>query len=900
MTAAPFVGNARRVLVVSPSVVVREQLVEAFTTFADLKRTNAISQDVAEPAVTVVVGGAKRETWRDARAFHVVVGNVHSVSPHFERVAAAPPKDLFDMVLVDEAHHAPADAWRVLLEATKGRAVLFTATPFRADRLSLPGEVVYNYPLRRAIDEGVYRPVDFRPVSPAAGEDKDLVLARAAIERLNSHSHEEAGSRLIVRTDRVEKAERLVDLYSEQGTSLGLVVSSTLWPKLQEIFAKVRAGDLKGIVCVGSLTEGFDMPALRIAAYHSPHQTLAPTLQFVGRLARPGLNVNGELLAAVEDVGAETEELYREDPAWAELLPKIFDAAVAAERAVRRFIGDSSWEGKPLALPPLAVTPPRSARIFRSRGVELNLDIDPRLLGQADVVWRFLSPEKDLLALVTAHRDRPLWLHADVLDVWRPELHLACHVRGQEMLFIASNLTRTHNDLRRRLGADPALPIAGTDLQQLAWNIAPANWFSIGLRPTRVTGASYEQVGGRRVEAALPDERLFARVLGHGIAGGGGGTFGFSVAKAKFWEPESTTSLLDFRDWCTDRSAKLREVAATRQGLPGLPGVGIGRAFNEFPTAPILATTLDYGQLAIEVRFVDEAGSQIAVHELELVARRNSGEAIELELQRFGEAIWLGVQDPTGEVTAISGSTRAVRLRTGEVLGLDEFFADERPTILFTDGTSVFGSMLTEARIHHRSVDPVVLDRGEWAGVDIETEIGDGADGQPGVQQALAQQLSARCDLVLTDHGSYELADLFGLTIGTDGSLRLEIIHCKAAAAAQPRRQLEDIGEVLQQAVRSSRWADPASQLCAELLTRLDRRPNCRLLHDPTSNGLAQLQALVDRPPAIEAIIFAVQPGLDMDQVAGWEAGESLINVTADWCRLVGGADFRLVGNVRG
>ena len=781
MTAAPFVMQARRVLVVSPSVVVREQLVEAFTGFADLKRAEALSFDVREPDVRTVVGGANAETWRGARGADVVVGNVHSVSPHFERVEQGPPEDLFDLILVDEAHHSPAEAWRVLLEATGDRAVLFTATPFRADRLSLPGEVVYSYPLRRAIEERVYRPVDFWPVSAAHGQDKDLALAQAAVARLRSPDHQSAGSRLLVRASRVEKAEQLVELYAAEGVSLGLVVSSTSWPRLSETFAKVRAGDLMGIVCVGSLTEGFDMPALRIAAYHSPHKTLAPTLQFVGRLARAGLDVNGELLATPEDVGPETEELYREDPSWAALLPKIFDATVAAERAVRRFVGDAAWEGKPLDLPPLAVTPARSARIFRCRGLSLELDVNPRRLGQADVVWRFLSPERDLLALVTAHRERPPWLHADVLDMWRPELHLACYVAGEQTLFLASNLSRAHNELRALVGADPALPIAGTDLQQLAWNIAPDNWFSIGLRPTRISGASYEQVGGRRVQTALPDERLFARALGHGMAGGGGGTFGFSVAKSKFWEPESTTSLLDFRDWCIDRAAKLREVAADRQGLPGLPGVRIGASFSEFPDTPILATSLDYGQLLDEVKFLDEANALIPAHELELVARRESESAIELELQRLGEAIWLGIQEPSGDVSTVQSSARYMRVRTGEVLDLDRLFEDERPTILFTDGTSVFGSTLTEARIHHRPVDPVVLEKGDWNGVDIETEIGDGRDGRLGVQQSLARQLAARCDLVLTDHGSRELADLIGLTITGDGLLRLEIVHCKAA-----------------------------------------------------------------------------------------------------------------------
>jgi hypothetical protein len=146
------------------------------------------------------------------------------------------------------------------------------------------------------------------------------------------------------------------------------------------------------------------------------------------------------------------------------------------------------------------------------------------------------------------------------------------------------------------------------------------------------------------------------------------------------------------------------------------------------------------------------------------------------------------------------------------------------------------------------------------------------------------------------DHGSYELADLFGLTMRPDGSLLLDILHCKGANDPVARRQLADIEQVLTQAMRSARWADPASELCAELLARLARRSECRFLHDPASDGPEQLRGLAQRPPAIQATIYAVQPGLDLAQVAGWEGGESLINLTHYWCRLVGGADFRVVG----
>jgi hypothetical protein len=304
----------------------------------------------------------------------------------------------------------------------------------------------------------------------------------------------------------------------------------------------------------------------------------------------------------------------------------------------------------------------------------------------------------------------------------------------------------------------------------------------------------------------------------------------------------------------------------------------------------------DYARLAFDFEFFDESGAPIPVHELELFAERDSDVTLQIELQRMGETIWLGIQEPSGSISSLATEVIVVRRSTGEVVELHDLFEEETPTILFTDGTSVVASTLTEAQVHHRPVDPAVLVQGSWNGVSVTTEIGRSSEGIPGVQEALASQLADRCQLVLTDHGSRELADLIALTIAPDASVRLELVHCKAAHAGGPRRRLEDIGEVLDQAARSARWADPASQLWAELLARLDRRAGCVFLHDPRGDGHARLQSLVDRPPAIEATIYAAQPGLDLSQVQGWEAGEALINLTVAWCRLVGGADFRVLG----
>src|SRR5438067_10750838 len=118
--------------------------------------------------------------------------------------------------------------------------------------------------------------------------DRDISIARAACKRLLSADHVAVASRLLVRTDAVDHAKSLQTTYAQLGVALGVIVHDTPWSKAESMREEVESGDLLGFICVGALTEGFDFPALKIGAYHVAHKTLGPTIQFIGRLARPG------------------------------------------------------------------------------------------------------------------------------------------------------------------------------------------------------------------------------------------------------------------------------------------------------------------------------------------------------------------------------------------------------------------------------------------------------------------------------------------------------------------------------------------------------------------------------------------------------------------------------------
>ena len=148
--AAPFLMTAppQRVLILVPALQLREQLARQFRTQQQLQRVGVLTATTGTPLVMEMIG--RSGDWAALEAADVVVALPNSVSPVHYEPERQPPADLFDLVIVDEAHHAPARTWQAVLDQfPEARALLLTATPRRRDGKRIPGSLEYYYPLRR-------------------------------------------------------------------------------------------------------------------------------------------------------------------------------------------------------------------------------------------------------------------------------------------------------------------------------------------------------------------------------------------------------------------------------------------------------------------------------------------------------------------------------------------------------------------------------------------------------------------------------------------------------------------------------------------------------------------------------------------------------------------------------
>ena len=101
-----------------------------------------------------------------------------------------------------------------------------------------------------------------------------------------SSNRETTAHQLIAVACSVNHALQHRPLYEARGFKADLIYSEMDEDKKTEVKRRLTSGELDCIVQVQMLGEGFDHPKLSVAAIFRPFRTLAPYIQFVGRILR--------------------------------------------------------------------------------------------------------------------------------------------------------------------------------------------------------------------------------------------------------------------------------------------------------------------------------------------------------------------------------------------------------------------------------------------------------------------------------------------------------------------------------------------------------------------------------------------------------------------------------------
>jgi len=217
-------------------------------------------------------------------------------------------RPLFDMVVIDEGHHAAAPTYTKVINAVRednehAEIVGFTATPNRGDGKGLRSifnNCAHQIELATLIREGfLVRPKSYI-IDLGVGDQLDQVTKRgkeydmeavAAImdrqvinDRIVSEWGNKAGDRkTVVFCSTVAHAEHVCDAFVRQDIKADFVTGETDKQKRAEMLYNLEFGDLQVIVNVAVLTEGFDAPPVSCIILTRPCSQKGTMVQMIGR-----------------------------------------------------------------------------------------------------------------------------------------------------------------------------------------------------------------------------------------------------------------------------------------------------------------------------------------------------------------------------------------------------------------------------------------------------------------------------------------------------------------------------------------------------------------------------------------------------------------------------------------
>jgi len=874
--ASAFSLRVKRVLIITPSKLVRNQIAEGFHDLEVLTKNDILPKNIDKPKVFEVSGLIDtQEKWENLKNYDVVVSTPNGLP--IAQWGVNPPSELFDLLLVDEAHHSAANTWNSIIQYFKdAKKILFTATPFRRDKKEIKGKFIYDYPISKAFSDGIFGTVDFIPVQTDASMSGDICIAKTADKIFKIDKAAGLWHSVLVRTNTKKHAKILSKVYADN-TSLKLkqIDSNFTANQVRVVLDQLTNRTLDGVICVDMLGEGFDFPNLKIGVIHEPHQSLAITLQFIGRFARTNAKNIGsaKFLAIPNEINFLKLELYAEGAIWMDIIREVSEKTIKNEIEVRETL--SSFEDKPVDFEDnrdislFSLKPLYHVKIYN---VDKGIDITQQIkIPDNNIDKHFVSEDLAVAVFLTKEVKKPRWLVTDELLNVNFNLIIVFHDDENNLLYI--NSTRKSIDTYRQIATqylgEAPLQLSTEYVHRVIGKVEDPEVFNLGLRnKNSVNNAeSYLIKAGSHVQKALKTAELNLYEGGHlflrGKEDGVFKTIGYS-SSSKVWSNYSA-KITDFIKWCILLSAKINSSEEIKT-FTDLDKITFKKVIKKIPNDLIFAIWnsdcyKDYIQY-----FYDNGKSvqEGALVDLDINIIKSNDDKILLSIGNadFREDYSFDLEN---FYVCLSDKSRlyAVDPDSGELIEL-AFFLQEIPLLFYFQDFSALrlNEITNSILVKNASINLEKIFSLDWSDTDIDCEFDGNSKGRYSIHGKLEQFLKAENpEILIYDHGTGEIADFISIKELSD-SIEIKLFHCKGAGAKTPGNRVGDFYELCGQSIKSCIWAT-STVLKSKMLSRLKRNnPSLFILGD-----LAKLNAIMSINKMVRFTIIAVQPGLAKNNI---------------------------------
>jgi hypothetical protein len=685
----------------------------------------------------------------------------------------------------------------------------------------------------------------------------------------------------MVRTDSKARAEELERIYADS-TKLNLrrVDSSYSLRYIRKTIDALKNKELDGIIAVDMLGEGFDFPNLKIAAVHSPHKSLAATLQFIGRFARTNAKGIGQakFVAVVQEIKGSIQELYEEGAEWQEIVPMLNDDRVQDEMETRTVLRDFRQderfpvddETKDLSL--YGIRPYSHVKIYRV-APDLDITRDIQMVQGLEVKHREVSEDGTTVVFLTKEEVQPKWAPRGRFIKVEYDLFIIHIERDTGLVFICTSRRRelVYRHLIAQYAGDDHDILAVEVINRVLNDIDNPEAFSVGMRSRMQASAeSYRIMAGPNAAKAIKrtDGRMYHR--GHGMfrgqEGGDNITIGLSSA-SKVWA-NGYLQIPHLLRWCKHVATKLanEKTSRTNSNWDFLP---MPERISVLPDQPAIAVDWDK-DVYLEQPFLHIANGD-GVEEIPLldcditVDPEQTAGVIRFRVE-LGDRAWPleFALTPAATISAAGWDEAGGPMVEweGEEVTLSQFLCTSFPTFYFPDFSLLTGRDYLRAVTEGLVFDGQQIEVVDWntAKVDIRAERHNPQAGTVSIHDYLRDRLAKQGHTVVVyDDGSGEVADFVAID-DRDAEVHFTFHHAKGSKGAKPGERVGDVYEVCGQAVKSLRWTAAPPALVDRLLLRSRDRDAERIVVG-SRDALKEVRESVAKKK-VSYHIVVVQPGI--------------------------------------
>ncbi len=566
LIAASLLLSAERTLVVVPSDSLRAQTVEKFVKLGVLEEIGVIDDQCLTPVVGLLSKSPKSEQDISALLNANVVVTTTQMLLSTENSIIEKLLEVFDLVTFDEAHHLPAASWERIRQRipSSTKILSLTATPFRNDGKRIPGELVYQFPLRLAQRYGYFTKINVVKVDQSDAKIADEAIARAAVQVLRQDAVEGFDHVILARSRSIDHANSLLDVYQRLAPEYSPVLlhSGMARRKKEVAIESMKSLVSRVVICVDMLGEGFDFSALKIAAMHELHKSLPVTLQFVGRFTRASNAVgSATVIINTAEPMADTAvaELFSEDADWNEIVPELSASAIDSDAEVK----DLAQRMRQLVSPDdkvfdiSLISPGLSSQFYRVENFEpgalTQWSSKDSMLHQ---IW--MDQENGTLVAITRDYTSPDWSKTKDARGFEWNLFIVSYDSDKSLLMVNSTLGRGKTKrLVETVSRKTASPIAGEHMFRAFSDMKRAVLHNVGLRKRgqvrfqMLVGIDVGQHVSQAIQAGSSKSNLFAAGYVDGVKESIGVSF-----RGKVWSMASA-SLPQWLAWARKISRKI-------------------------------------------------------------------------------------------------------------------------------------------------------------------------------------------------------------------------------------------------------------------------------------------------------------------------------------------------------